>query len=402
MRQSGDAVIGVRQTVYFSLSISDCVKEEPQTIPDSAQADNQRFCFLEDDFRRNAHSCEFESHSQLQRIEECAFAESDLITIQVPSSVEVLYKKCFYSCKSLTSVTFESNSQLQRIEESAFLGSGLRTIEVPASVEVLCNSCFYSCRSLTSVTFESHSKLHRIEESAFAQSGLTDLLLPNSIHFLSGSAIAVSSLNTVSFWPGRCEFQVHEMFIEDIAGGSVIRYFGRSSAIVIESRIEILCESCFSNCRSLTSVTFESNSKLQRIEEYAFADSGLTTIQVPASVEVLCKKCFNCCISLTSVTFESNSKLQRIEESAFTRSGLTTTQVPASVEMLCKSCFSYCRSLTSVTFEANSKLREVAADCFEGSRRLHPIEYPPSLSEQSRTVVSRSVGAPSSSTAAEE
>jgi hypothetical protein len=99
---------------------------------------------------------------------------------------------------------------------------------------------------------------------AFAKSGLTDLLCPNSIHFLSGAGIAISSLNTVSFWSGQCEFQVHELFVDDITGRSVVCYFDRSSAVVIESRIEVLCESCFSNCESLTSVLLASNSKLHR------------------------------------------------------------------------------------------------------------------------------------------
>jgi hypothetical protein len=102
--------------------------------------------------------------------------------------------------------------------------------------------------------------LQQIGESAFAVTGLTELLLPKSIHFLSGSAIAIPSLNTASFWSGQGDFQVHELFIEDIAGRSVVRYFGRSSAIVTESRTEILCEFCFSNCGSLTSITFELNS----------------------------------------------------------------------------------------------------------------------------------------------
>jgi hypothetical protein len=113
------------------------------------------------------------------------------------------------------------------------------------------------------------------------------LLLPNPIHFLSGVAFVSSSLNLISFWPGQSEFQVSEMLIEDIAGRSLIRSFGRSTAVVIKSRIEIISESCFSNCTSLTSVTFESNLKLQRISESAIEKSGLITIQIPASVEIV-------------------------------------------------------------------------------------------------------------------
>jgi predicted DsbA family dithiol-disulfide isomerase len=116
--------------------------------------------------------------------------------------------------------------------------------------------------------------------------------------------------------------------------------------------------------------------------------SGLTAIHIPASVEVLCNHCFWNCNSLASVTFELDSKLQRIEESAFEESGLTAIHIPAFVEVLCKQCFSKCNSLASVTFESDSKLHEVAADTFARSPRLRPIEYPPSLPEWFRTLSS--------------
>jgi hypothetical protein len=102
-----------------------------------------------------------------------------------------------------------------------------------------------------------------------------------------------------------------------------------SARVWISSSISRLTKDCFCNCKSLTSVTFELNSKLQRIEESVFEESGLRTIQIPASVEVLCKSCFCNCKSLTSVTFQSNSKLQRIEEYAFAESCLTTIDIPA-------------------------------------------------------------------------
>jgi hypothetical protein len=37
--------------------------------------------------------------------------------------------------------------------------------------------------------------------------------------------------------------------------------------IVIPSSVEMLGERCFSGCRSLSSITFESGSRLSRIEE---------------------------------------------------------------------------------------------------------------------------------------
>jgi hypothetical protein len=62
--------------------------------------------------------------------------------------------------------------------------------------------------------------------------------------------------------------------------------------------------------------------------------------------------------------------LQRIEESAFAESGLTSLVLPASVEVLCKNC----RSLTFAIFESDSKLRKVAADSFAQAPLRRPIE----------------------------
>jgi hypothetical protein len=87
--------------------------------------------------------------------------------------------------------------------------------------------------------------------------------------------------------------------------------------VVIPSSVESLGRGCFSNCKSLSSVTFESPSKLVRIEACAFCWSRLTYLVIPSSVESLGEACFSYCTSLSSVTFESQSKLVRIRANAF-------------------------------------------------------------------------------------
>jgi hypothetical protein len=92
----------------------------------------------------------------------------------------------------------------------------------------------------------------------------------------------------------------------------VLRHDSFCSASIQRARISSsilrFARTCFSNCRSLTSVTFESNSKLHRIEEFAFQGSDLKTIVIPTSIEVVCKYCFSNYESLTSVICESDSK----------------------------------------------------------------------------------------------
>jgi hypothetical protein len=64
-------------------------------------------------------------------------------------------------------------------------------------------------------------------------------------------------------------------------------------------------------------VRFESRSRLSRIEEQAFAETGLIEIVIPALVEVLGNGCFQECIQLRSVIFESGSRLREIGTNAF-------------------------------------------------------------------------------------
>jgi hypothetical protein len=96
---------------------------------------------------------------------------------------------------------------------------------------------------------------------------------------------------------------------------------------------------------------------LSRIERWTFNETGLVEIIVPASIEFLGEGCFSDCRSLSSITFESGSRLSRIESWAFSQTGLVEIIVPASIEFLGEECFHECRSLSSITFESGSRLK---------------------------------------------
>jgi hypothetical protein len=205
-------------------------------------------------------------------------------------------------------------------------------------------------------------------------------------------------------------------------------------SIVIPSSVVVLGKGSFSGCRSLESVVFENNSRLELIEEFAFSQSGLQSITIPASVTfidaaafvrgslnfvsispdsetfhvrdwcleacdgstiyryfggcssivipsivvVLWKSSFSCCMSLESVVFESGSRLERIEESAFQRSGLKSIVIPSSVVFLGNSSFCDCESVESVIFENGSRLERIEESTLQRSG-LRAIVIPSSV-----------------------
>jgi hypothetical protein len=153
--------------------------------------------------------------------------------------------------------------------------------------------------------------------------------------------------------------------------------------ICLPSSLGGIVSDSFYQCRSLSTVTFESGSKLCSIEASAFADcSSLSSICIPSSVERLGTACFCGCESLSTITFESDSKLSSINNNAFYFcSSLSAIWIPSSVEMLGEQCFYGCESLSTITFESDFKLSSIGQYAFAECSSLSSICIPPGLEE---------------------
>jgi hypothetical protein len=132
---------------------------------------------------------------------------------------------------------------------------------------------FTPCRSLSSITFESNSLLTRIESFAFSSSSIESIEIPRNVRFIEGSAFSHTSLSSISIESGNETFVIEREFFIDIIHDELIRTFSKSLSITIPSDVEILGSSCFAHCQSFSSISFESNSRLTRIESFAFAFS---------------------------------------------------------------------------------------------------------------------------------
>jgi hypothetical protein len=405
----------------------------------------------------------FEPVSIVSVIDHDAFAWCrDLKSICIPRSVECLSEKAFYQCDSLVSVTFESDCRLSVIGASAFLLCvPLLAICIPRSVKTLCRDCFQSCLHLSSVTFESDSELVSIETGAFLGClRLTSICLPASLEFVTAPFLE-SGILSIEIDANNRHLSVCNGFLLDFHGERIIQAYGsldgphiprtvkilgdsafRGStylaSICIPSNVETIEGRCFLNS-NLSSLTFESGSKLAVIEREAFGTctslircKGLTSFHIPAFVEKidgsafrvttistitldpnnrhfsisgsflldfegvsiiryfgsaaevripnqiqrLCRCCFQWCYSVRRVIFESNSELSVIEESAFEGSSLESISIPATVVALGGKCFSQCHDLRLIAFAAGSKLSDIGNDILDESNNTARIEIP--------------------------
>ena len=81
-------------------------------------------------------------------------------------------------------------------------------------------------------------------------------------------------------------------------------------------------------------MTFAEGSQLQEFGDYAFYETGITEVQIPASVQTIGEGAFSGCESLQRVTFAEGSQLREIGKDAFYETGTAEVQIPASVQTI--------------------------------------------------------------------
>ena len=79
--------------------------------------------------------------------------------IHIPASVKIIKFGFLGNDAALECITFEQGSQLEKIEERAFANMPIQRIEIPANLEVLNLAAFDGCTELKIISFESGSHL---------------------------------------------------------------------------------------------------------------------------------------------------------------------------------------------------------------------------------------------------
>ena len=120
-------------------------------------------------------------------------------------------------------------------------------------------------------------------------------------------------------------------------------------------------------------VTFEAGSQLTSIGDYAFQESGLTSITIPAGVTNIGTYAFSTALSLASVIFERNSQLTTIETYAFFgASRLTLIRIPAGVNSIGYNAFA--NTILSTVYIEDDQVNNISSPAegveFSGARNV--------------------------------
>lgn len=270
--------------------------------------------------------------------------------INIPNSVTKIGELCFVNCKSLVSVVLPES--LQVIESNLFAGcENLESVNIPNSVTEILYYSFFQCSKLKSLYIPASVRV------------IQEMFGYNPFCYCDGlEEIVVDPDNPVFDSRDNCNGIIESATDKLIAGFKVtqipdgVRIIGNRSFsyIGIEGQIEELVIP--------GSVT--------EIEEYAFFESGLVSINVPNTVKTIGAYAFGTCESLVSISLPNT--LTKIPKRLFQfDTKLRSVQIPASVTSIDECAFIHCSSLESIEIPKN--VLSIGNGAFRGCNGLKTI-----------------------------
>lgn len=225
----------------------------------------------------------------VKEIANSGFKDFTLLTeISIPEGIEKIGNEAFYKCTNLTNIVLPGS--VTTIGAGAFALCPITEIEIPKNVTVICNKAFAYCTDLVTIEFATGSKLESIGDSAFTGcTNLVDFTIPESVTEIGEQAFyKCSALKKMSIPAG---------------------------VTIIESET-------FSKCTNLEEILFAENALLEIIENYAFGDTKIAEVTLPANLKYLDGTAFAYC-GLEILTIEISEDNNEIIELSGKYLGIT-------------------------------------------------------------------------------
>jgi hypothetical protein len=247
------------------------------------------------------------------------------------------------------------------------------SVVIPQIVGVLDAHCFSHCTSVSAISFESDSRLARVESYAFCYSELESIVIPRGVHYVAGSAFLGCSGLSILMQSENESIAFEDEFFVSFDRRTLIRYVGNEESVIIPRSVEAIAADCFCCCGSLSSIFFESDPLLKRIESKAFHLSALESITIPRTTEFISGSAFSA-VENVSIAIEDGNQSFAIENEcvmSFDRQTLVRylgnegiVLVPRHVGIIGPSSFSHCRRLFSLSFGPDSQLTRIESKAF--------------------------------------
>ena len=298
------------------------------------------------------------------------FANSKLSMIVIPSSMTAIRESAFYNCKNLTSIIFEEATSSENatllIEAKAFQNcSALKEISFPKHLTELSVKnegtteidTFIGCNNLSAINVaEGNAQYSSIDGvlCTAEETGKTILYYPLGRRGSYTIPVGVTGVGAGAFTDRALLTEVViPNYVTSIGSNAFSLCENLESVVFLGSAAPTtmsIGDYAFYDLPVLKSVSFDSNSDVVSIGNYAFAYcTKLSEFTIPASMREIGDYAFQSCTALVEVAFEEGDQSMTFGQYVFNDClELARVTLSAAVEMLPITVFDGCDNLEGV------------------------------------------------------
>ena len=304
----------------------------------------------------------------------------------------------FRYCESLQSLTIPEG--VTYIGRFAFYGNtSLSRLDLPTTVDCIGRYAFYGTTDMN-VYFAADLLPEHLQENwdrgiAGYYVGVTDVLTSGDWSYaeLSDGTIAVVrydgtetqlDLTTVNLGGDIVQIGGYAFYRSPLASivlpqtlNTIQRYafaYSNLQSVTLPANVRFVGQYAFYHTQ-ISSVEFATDSKLEKLEQYAFASNeNLTAVTLPASLSDMGTYAFYGS-ALTSLDFADGFAMSTISAYAFADTKLTSVTIPDSVNYIDDDAFRDCADLASVKFGSASDL-QLHANAFYNTGLSGTLDIP--------------------------
>lgn len=346
----------------------------------------------------NIETIRFAPDSQLKLIGPKSFNEVQIKTFYLPSHVTKIGESAFeYS--NLENFIIPDDSELEEIEDKALYTSNFESFRFPKHVKAITRFLFTGCFGLQEIQIPPDSELQIIKSGSLSESYIRSIsVLPKNIQLEKGWCKDTGSLTSIKIDENHPLYKSYENTF--IIGKSSIKqknydvlvFCNRDvKQVTIPSFIKFIDAFSFEQCKSLEKVIIPEDSKLEIIDAFAFANSGLKEIDFPEDCKLIEIKegafkqtpikeitfpsdimhihseAFHLCKNLSTINFPFYCALKTIRERSFSETSISSILFPSQLKMIGIKSFFNCKKLTKVQFDEDSQIKVIEDTAFTGT-----------------------------------
>ena len=235
----------------------------------------------------------FEDDSILELIGSYAFYNTKIKEMILPDSLVTLSSNALYSCYELEKVTLGTNLETIGRYAFAYDYNLKEIINNSENLTIIDEAAFFNCYRLTEITL--NEALTTINTDAFTNANIMSIYNKSGLTLVKGSQeygqIALKALEIYSDEAEKNTYIEDDfVYYEDGDDLYLVTYLGEDEDITIKKEVTIISNSAFNGNKAIKNVSFEADSKLRVIKEYAFYNTALETLELPNSLEVVEKE----------------------------------------------------------------------------------------------------------------